>query len=127
MINSLWSHIKKLHSDKTGVPERIVEYIAIFEMCRLCATGVSNTTISEMLELEEYYVKESLIDYLDFPGFPANLAFSPYRFYKVARGDFDTFVRNLKGTYNMPFKWIVTVFGLCTKVEFIEEKIKEYD
>jgi hypothetical protein len=127
MINSLWSHIKKFHSKRTGIPEEIVEYIAVFEILRLCVTGISNTTISEMLELEEYYVKENLIEYLDYPGFSANLSFSPYRFYKVARGNFELFMLHVMGTHQMTPGTALLLHTICDKVSEIESEITDYE
>ena len=126
MINTFWRDLRKYHANKTSSTEKVIDYIAVFEILRLCATGISNADIADMLSIEEYYVKETILEFLDFPGFRSNLAYSPYRFYKVARS-FLVFQENLLGTYPDSDKKLARIlWDLCDTVYIIEKEINSY-
>lgn len=72
-MNELWEQFKKYYMNLHKVSERIVDLIAVIDIIRLCAKGLSNKSISKFLDMDEEYIRSVLIEFIDFEGFDKNL------------------------------------------------------
>jgi hypothetical protein len=65
-----------------GIAPELVDLMASNEILLLCVSGSSNTSISNLLNIEEDAVKDIITTIFDFDGWKEDLEFSPYRIFE---------------------------------------------
>jgi len=128
MMETWWKNILKIHSNRTDTSERVVNLLAVFEVLRLCVSGVSNKTIADMLSLDDFYVREILLEFLAFNGLKHDLPFSPIRLYKTLQGRYTDFYTHIEYTFpTVEASLYPTLWSLCDVFVSIEKELENYD
>jgi len=124
-MSDRWELIRAIHSDKTGVPPHVVDYIAVRDILFSCISGISNESIANFFHMDEEYVQEVLIEFLHFDGLEEDLTIRPYLFYKksVNHVDFALQIHDIVPDADL----IVELFYACEVFDKIKEEIIKYD
>jgi hypothetical protein len=80
-----WGKILELIESSLKIPRRTIELIAVKDILTLCASGVANHKIASVLDLDVFYVKSVLIEFIDFQGWVYDLDINPYTIYSNLR------------------------------------------
>lgn len=91
-----WDLLKKIYKEQLNIDPEIIEYIATYDILKLCVRGKSVSSISVELNEEPFYIVSVLYDIFGFKGFEKDLdfdsrslyikyKFSPYAYLSTAR------------------------------------------
>lgn len=109
-----WNQVKQFYKDKFDIEGSMVELATNFDIIKMCATGASNKTIADFLEIDEQLVTNIIDKYLGFVGWEVDLEFSPYKVYKDNNFTSNTNLSEFmeKGLIEYTFKMVSTVVEL---------------
>ncbi len=131
--NESWGKILELIEASLSVPRRIIELIAVKDILTLSASGVANHKIASVLDLDPFYVKSVLIEFIDFSGWAYDLDLNPYSIFinLISKGytEFTDFKKELFVISPYMNDEILTrnAFQICRRLYDIEREIeKEY-
>jgi hypothetical protein len=82
MSNSPWKVLVKLYKKSFGVPEEVLSVMAVRAILLLCASGLSNESISIFLETDRKIVDNYIKDVFKFDGWGADLRYNPLYYEK---------------------------------------------
>lgn len=119
MTNKNWDLIRALHSEKTHIPPSVVDYIAVEEILRDCAVGLSNTTIASSYNMDIDYVNGCTNYFLEFSGWTDDLSVSPLVF-------FDNGELEKLSEFDLSDETIKQARLVCLKYNRIKELIDEF-
>jgi hypothetical protein len=129
--NPSWGKILELIESTLSIPKRTIELIAVKDILMLCASGVANHKIASVLELDQFYVKNVLWQFIEFAGWPSDLDLNPYSIYVnlVSKGyntleDFKKEV-TLISPYMNDISVMEASFTICEKLYSIEQEIEK--
>lgn len=123
-MSSVWEKVKDLINERTGLSFEILDLLAVNEILLQCVQGLSVTHIARYIEQDEQYVRDVLMEFLDFGGWEVDLDFSPIVVYnrcvdkKEFINDVDIF---------SPFTYSDDVsmsYDLCEKYKILERKLE---
>jgi hypothetical protein len=90
-----WGVISALLSEKLNIPIRILNLVAVYDILKLTASGVSKLEISLVTEQPISYVEDASFNYLGTIGWDTDIDFNPYQVFmnNLTHGyaDFETF------------------------------------
>ena len=124
MINILWNKLRALHSEKTGIPLHIIDYIAVESILSLCVSGLSNKSIANHLDMDFDYVVDVIESFLKISGWEDDLDFNPNKEFHNAFMDV------------VQYSWLLTEYEVdivaksfiaCYRFNYIKEEIKNYE
>jgi hypothetical protein len=124
-MNERWEIIKKIHSEKTGTPPHVVDYIAVFDILSKSVRGLSNITIAKLLKFDVGYVEEVLKTFLGYPGWCRNLEVSPLYCYELGFTSYTKFEILMKKDKTLSDEEIKLAYLTCMKYEIIKQEIEE--
>lgn len=75
----------KLYKKAFGVPEDVLSVMCARAVLLLCASGLSNESISAFLELDRNQVNTCIKDVYEFDGWEKDLEFNPLHYLKIGR------------------------------------------
>jgi hypothetical protein len=122
-----WLKIMQSLSKISGIDSKIIEYVAVSDICRFCADGYSNKHIALILNVDLDYITTTLVKFLDTYGWLETLGSSPYIVYKKTNKNSNAFITILM--QEDPLLDISTAnaaYRVCKTYEKIEEKLNEY-
>ncbi len=79
--NESWGKILEVIETTLKIPRRIVELIAVKDILTLSVSGVCNHKIASVLDVDPFYVKAVLMEFINFPGWVSDLDLNPYSIY----------------------------------------------
>lgn len=128
--NESWGKILELIEGTIKIPRSIIELIAVKDILTLCASGVCNHKIATVLDVDHFYVKSVLIEFIDFAGWSQDLDLNPYSIYANIRANgygFQEFKNEIfaLSPYMNDELAIHNAFIICQKLYSIEKKIEE--
>ncbi len=80
-INESWGKVLELIESTIKVPRRVIELVAVKDILTLAASGVANHKIASVLDVDPFYVKSVLMEFINFPGWVSDLDLNPYSIY----------------------------------------------
>lgn len=120
MSTLAWDGIKEFYMEHFGISNWVVEMLANLDILTLCASGASNKTISDFLNISEDEIALVIKEVFEFSGWDIDLPINPYKSYKETSDiDFSTL-------YSYPeFKWLEPeiLVRICDIMSNIEERI----
>lgn len=122
-----WLKIKDILKGLLGVPEQVLDYVAVEEILKLCASGLSNETISRQLNMDEFYVEDVLDEFFEFDGWEVDLDVNPWFIYKKDvrnQSAFEYRVNTL--TDLMDDLKMKEAYHVCSMYQRIREEIDKY-
>ena len=126
MTNTDWDLIRAVHSDKTGIPPHIVDYIAVYDILKHCVSGKSVDSIAESLEFTLEYVGETIGKFLllsEWIGYSIN----PYHLYLASSQSIYRYRKIVSRISSMNESDIVSSFSACHLFYEIEQELKSHD
>jgi len=123
-MSDRWELIRAIHSDKTGIPPNVVDYIAVRDILFSCISGISNKSIADFFHMDEEYVREVIEEFFDTSGLSVDLPVRPYFFYKQDMSGSE-FADKLS-EYLDPSS-IMDMYLACAMFDKIKEEIIKYD
>ena len=83
-----WNQVKQFYKDKFDLEPNMVELATNFDILKMCATGASNKTIADFLEIDEELVSAVIDKYLEFSGWEFDLPTNPMKLYNAGEVEF---------------------------------------
>jgi hypothetical protein len=119
--------IRKIYVDKLGIPENVVDLIAVQDVLKFCAIGISNEEISSLLQIDEDAVEDILKAYYSFNGWIEDLDLNVYSVYlrNTSFQGYSEDVKLVSGTISD--KAIKDSYEICYKYNEIRKEIERYD
>jgi hypothetical protein len=71
-----WELVKQFLSQQINVSPKLIEYIAVYDILKLCAEGRSNLLIANRTGLDIPYIQSVLNEFFLFAGFKDDLEFN---------------------------------------------------
>lgn len=122
-----WDIVKKFYNQTFGIPEKVVDLMALEPYVALLAHGYSNKKISLMLDESEEMIKDMFLDLLKFEGFKQDLDFDPVKIYMRHRFNRYAYVQEVKGISPATSSDIAIIsYQVNDILREIEEKIQKY-
>lgn len=87
----LWTQILQFYKDKFNLEPDMVDLATNFDILKMCATGASNKTIADFLNIDEELVTNTIDKYLGFTGWEEDLKYNPYKIYTGIAEEFSEF------------------------------------
>lgn len=122
-----WNGIKQFYEDHFDIPQRVLDYVAVQRILLLCASGMSNKSISKQLDMTEHYIEDVLNEFIDFGGWDEDLDLNPWFIYKQDihnQSAFETKIRVLTDLIKNDI--IVQAYYVCSKYNYIRKQVEEY-
>ena len=122
-----WNSVVKFYKESLNIPEHIVDYLSVDEVLKLCASGLSSSTIAMKLRFETYRdVEDILLEFMDFAGWRRDLDINPWYIYK-RYDNFNCFLNEMKLLTKVEKYGIITkAYNICEKYDTIRKEIDEY-
>lgn len=121
-METLWDVIKAFYNYKFNIPPEYIEYIACEPILSKCVEGFSNVSIAKRFNLPVDYIKEIIIEFLDFLGWDFDLDFSPIAVYKNSNENYDLFYQNVLMTSSVSSNEnIYLLFNICKKFSILSK------
>ncbi len=126
-MTKTWEMIQTMYKKLHGIPPRVVDYMAVEPIVKLCADGRSNSFISRKLNLDISYVSFTLKEFLRFPGWEEDLDISPLSVYNLSYRDFIVYKTNMRSLSSTIDKNTINKsFNICRSYHTIRKEIEEY-
>lgn len=122
-----WTPIRNYLSSCVGVKPQLLDYIAVYDILKLCCEGKSNSRIANELDEPQFFIQQIIEEFFQFGGFKNDLDFNvrvwyskhkynKYLYMQTARSlDLTSTTEDLRKSFD-----INKIF------EIIERKINEY-
>jgi hypothetical protein len=123
---TLWDYIKSIYMNKHGIPEVVVDMIAVEPILRHCVTGYSISKIVRYTLMQRKYVKTVLNEYFEFDGWTDDLDFSPIAFYNRSHGSIVRFEEEIKMVSSIENDMMAFLFFICKRYKDIVEEIDKH-
>ena len=124
MCRSSWDELLLYYKEHFNLDEEVVNLMADYDIVFLSATGASNESISNILDIDIEVVPEVLARICDgFTGWTTELSVNPYLIYQEAP-DSKWFIEDNRLS-GMSENDILSALNLVRKFTSIEEKINE--
>jgi hypothetical protein len=122
-----WEEVKKLYGDKFNADEHLVDYIAVSDILKLCVSGLSNTTISRIMDLDCIYIERVNFSFLGFLGWQLDLDLSPWKIFKSVNGDRLVFEKQIWDLTELLNDDIIDLaYRVCSIYSSIRKEIDEF-
>lgn len=82
-----WEAVKDFYQDKFGIDKWVVEVYADLDILTLCASGSTNKSIGDFLDIPVSTVNSIIKDVFEFPGWSIDLPLNPYRLFMSLSDD----------------------------------------
>lgn len=122
-----WEAVKKFYVETFNVTDDLVDLVADSEILHMCATGASNLSISNTLDIDIEIVKTVISSVYDFDGWATDLEINPYKEFEKFRDrgqylfvDFDRHIESVSPYSGVP---IMDMFRSCKSYERIKINI----
>ena len=122
-----WQKVIDFYENRFGIPAKVVNYLAVYDFLQSCCVGLSNGTIATQFEVETAYVKQVLIEFLNFNGWSKDLDISPLFVYNKVNGVKELYwsaVMAIPGV--MGKSYVNKSYSICKKFLKIEKEIDKY-
>jgi hypothetical protein len=119
---NLWEELKALYFKEFGISGEVLDYIAVFDILKLIALGMSNLNIGVRLHLDESYISEVAQEFYHFEGWKSDLAFYPLLCYNKTN-DYHNY-KGIATTWNE--KLIDLTWDICKRFCEIEREVLKY-
>ncbi len=126
MTNVDWDLIRAVHSEKTGVPPHVVDYIAVYDILKLCVSGKSIDSIAESLEFTSEYVMETIGKFLLLPEWE-ECTINLYHLYLASLRDLQQYRKIVSRISSMSEQDITSSFSACYLFYGIEQELISHD
>lgn len=123
---TLWDYIKSIYMNKHGIPEVVVDMIAVEPILRHCVTGYSTSKIVRYTLMQRKYVKATINEYFEFDGWTDDLDFSPIAFYRRSQENVIRFEEEIRMVSSIENDMIAFLFYICRRYEGILKEIEKY-
>lgn len=129
--NESWGKILELIESTLKIPRKTIELIAVKDILTLCASGVANHKIASVLDLDQFYVKCVLHEFIGFDGWSYDLDLNPYSIYVNLVNSRRAFYTDFKeeisiiSPYMNDIQVINNAFDICHKLYDIEQEIEK--
>ena len=90
MENVEWESIKEFYKEHFGMSGWVVEMLANMDILLLCASGSSNETISNLLDIPVDEILLVIKEVFNFPGWERDLPINPYKLYAESNCSLDS-------------------------------------
>lgn len=127
MTNTDWDLIRAIHSDKTGIPPHVVDYIAVYDILKQCVSGKSVDTIAVFLEFTSEYVVEVSKKFLFTEGWSIDLSINPYQLYLAGLYNMRKYKRVMQCISSLSDYDIMNSFRACYLFNKIEQELKTHE
>lgn len=125
-MDNTWELLKQFYKTNLGIEGKVVEYLAVVDILKLCAEGHSNLKIALMSDFEEEYVKCVIQEYFKFDGWSTDFDFNTRALYERCKYNKYTFIslarERDKTTSESSFGW---VYRINQKLDDIEKEIEK--
>jgi hypothetical protein len=126
-MNSSWQTVIDFYKIAFGIPEKVVNFLAVYEILESCCTGMSNDTIAKYLSEDSDYVKGVLIEFLNFRGWDKDLDISPLFVYNKVSGMKELYWASVMAIPDLiPRSYVEKSYSICNKFLKIERMINKY-
>ncbi len=123
-----WNALKELCKDRLKIDPVILDYIATYPILQMCAEGRAVKTICLSQDLDEQYVRDTLVEFYAFPGFDQDLGFNARSIYERHPYNKYAFVSTAKTLDFMATEEdLVEAFRINILFDEIERKVGEYE
>lgn len=133
-MKTSWETVKDFYKERFGIDGWVVELFANQDTLALCASGASNTTISNFTELPEDEIETIIKQTFHFGGWSNDLPLNPYGYYciimekdgEVKRGEFTKEISNHLYNDGRFYKVNVNkIYYVCKTMYDIDTRIKD--
>jgi hypothetical protein len=121
-----WTGIKMFYKKVFNIPEKVLEYVAIFKILTDCVVGYSNYKIATRNKVEIEYVMEVIFDFFSFGGWKHDLDISPLSVYNMVNGIFIAYESYIKSISTMSEENLIISFNICRIYKEIKRLIERY-
>lgn len=126
-LDSVWEFTKDFYEKELGIPKKVVEFLAVIDVVSLVASGHSNRTISNTLEMKESYIESICERFLGFSGWEEDLDVNTYFVFKNTGKTHSGFYSQIENI--TPFLKDVKIdiaFEVCNTFEKMKKEIGKY-
>jgi hypothetical protein len=125
-MTDTWKEILKFYEKELDIPRNVTEFLAVLEILKGCAMGLSNNRIAKGYD-DVDYVAITLINYFNFPGWEYDLDFSPLAIYKRNNGNYLAYEQEITMISNEDFNGNIKIsYNICKKYIKVKEEIDKY-
>jgi hypothetical protein len=82
---NLYKFVAKFYKDNFDVPPEVFLLMSIRVTLLLCASGLSNETISTFFSIDKHFVDETVKHMYKFDGWEKDLDYNPLYYYKIGK------------------------------------------
>lgn len=126
-LETLWDYIQFLYKKYHNIPPRIVDMMSTINIFELCASGLSNKTISNKLELPEEYIESVLNEFINFPGWKQDLDISPIMVYNSYNGSYAYFRDTIPIVSSVTTRSEINkAYKACRQYDIMRKEIQKY-
>ena len=120
MENVEWKTIQEFYKEHFGTDMWLIEMLANRDILLLCASGASNASISNFLDIPVDEVELVIKETFEFPGWETDLPINPYKELQIY-GDFDrAYLCNYPELNGID---VQELYNLCLTMIDIEERL----
>jgi len=124
---SNWELFKRYYSDLFDTSLELVDYLAVYDILRLCAYGYSNYKIERYTKIELSYIEDTLLTYYDFCGWACDLDFSPIALYNRSKGNFIYYEQEIRMICDKINKRLLKrTFDISKRFNDIKKEVDEF-
>lgn len=120
MENIEWKTIQEFYKEHFGTEMWLIEMLANRDILLLCASGASNTSISNFLDIPVDEIELVIKEAFEFPGWNTDLPINPYKEF-LTYGDFDR--TELRSYAKLSGIDLQEIFNICLTMKDIEERL----
>ena len=123
-MNDSWSLFKALGYTFKGVSPATLDYIAVLDILKGCASGMSNYNIASLMGLTEKEVVEVLESFLEYSGNEDDLPYNSYAVFLDYAGSYEHFIKALLEIADK--EELDRMYKICYNVDAIEKEVDSY-
>lgn len=130
MDKKVWESFKQYLHERTGIPSKVFDYMAVRDILHLIASGSGVDTVANFFDIEVETVQEVCSEFLNFSGYPEDLDINPYmifnqvNYYGRSINDFIHEVSTLTPYYTV--EEIKSFYTICLRFKDIENTLERY-
>ena len=122
-----WLVIQNLYKERYGIEPHLVDYVAVNDILKLCASGLSNKHICKSLDQSPIYVAQVLFHFLGFNGWDSDLDLSPWNVYNRVSGNKLAFEKEILDLTNLLNDDIIDLaYRVCSIYASIRKEMEKF-
>lgn len=125
-VNENWKKITEVYESLFGIPQHIIEYVAVYDYALLAVSGKSNKEILSIHPIQEEELVIDFQEFLGFEGWKESLDINPLFTYRAVGGIESKFVNACKAdSKKISLNEINIAYDICKRFIGMEKSIND--